>query len=152
MMALLAGLSDPEYVALTTALDSGKAFKAQAIPPPLDEDLRQAAEALAATAETALRGVIYAHQPESLVAARLAAAMREALDEAGESGRARDAAVAAAMRRIEQGVRTAIRNGADAAAFWDFLDRVLRPRVTEAGPGVLTPDTPGAAERSLILP
>lgn len=151
-MALLAGLSDQEYLALTTALDSGKAFKARAIPPPIDDDLRQAAGALAATAETALRGVIYEHRPDSLVAARLGVAMREALDEAGEPGRARDAAVAGAMRRIEQGVRTAMREGADPLAFWDFLDRVLRPRVTDADNEILTPDTPGAAARSLILP
>lgn len=152
-MTLLAGLSDPEYVALTTALEGARAFASQAIPPPNDEDLRQAAVSLAATAETALRGVIYEHQPDSLVAARLAGAIREALDGSGGSGRGHDAATASAMRRVERGIRLAREaDSGDPAAFWAFLGRVLRPRVADAGMERASAERPDGPDRRIIVP
>lgn len=157
LTTLLAGLTDTEYVVLTSVLEAGKAFAAHAIPPPLDEDLREAAEALAATAETALRGVIYDHQPASLVGARLAGAMREALEALDMSERARDAAVATAMRRLQQAVGVARgAAGDDQVAFWAFLHRVLRPRVADAAGAPTVDDDAASAlsggEPRIILP
>lgn len=74
--------------------------------PLTDTDVSEAAQALAATFETASRGVIYEHRPPAAAASRLWAALRTALDEAGrDRGTAfgRDAAVV--LRRVELTVK-----------------------------------------------
>ena len=108
------------------------AFIAQYQPPELqrllDADVEDAAGALASTFETASRGVIYEHRPQSGSAERLAMAIRPLLSEAaaGRGGTAfeRDAAVvlrrvadaAGEMRRLHPGSQQ---------AFIDFLARVV---------------------------
>jgi hypothetical protein len=69
----------------------------------IDDDLGEAAAALAATFETAARGVIYEHRPASLPAERLMAALKAVLVEAGRgagSAFERDAAVV--LRRLAE--------------------------------------------------
>jgi len=76
--------------------------------PLIDEDVREAAAALAATFETASRGVIYEHRPASLSAERLVNALKPLLAEAGKgagSAFERDAAVV--LRRVEDAARDA---------------------------------------------
>src|SRR5262245_23093126 len=51
-----------------------------------DADVGQAAEAAAATLETAAKGVIYEHLPSSVPAQRLSAALRAAIEDAKEQG------------------------------------------------------------------
>lgn len=96
--------------------------------PPIDDDVADAAEALASTFETAERGVIYEHRPASLPAERLAGALKAAFTEAGRnSGTSfgRDAALV--LRRVEEAVR-AMRNQepANRRPFLDFLSRILQ--------------------------
>ena len=67
--------------------------------------MAEAAAALAATFETAARGVIYEHRPASLPAERLATALKPVLAEAGKGSASafeRDAAVV--LRRLEEAV------------------------------------------------
>ncbi len=72
----------------------------------IDADVAEAAEAVAATLETAARGVIYEHRPASLPAARLASALKLVLAEAGKgAGSAFDRDAAVVLRRIEEAVR-----------------------------------------------
>jgi len=69
----------------------------------LDDDVAAAARALAATFETASRGVIYEHRPPSVPAERLLQALKPILEEASRtaaSGFDRDAATV--LRQIEQ--------------------------------------------------
>jgi hypothetical protein len=98
--------------------------------PIVDDDVVDAAAALAATLETAARGVIYEHRPPTLSAERLATAIREMLAEAGRGGGSafeRDAAVV--LRRVEQTARAARAAAAgDARGYFKFLDRVLKKR------------------------
>ena len=54
--------------------------------PLIDNDIAEAAAALAATLETSVRGVIYEHRPASLPAERLMNAIKPVLAEAGKSG------------------------------------------------------------------
>jgi hypothetical protein len=113
----------------------------------VDDDVVDAAAALAATFETASRGVIYEHRPSTLAAERLAAEMRRVLLEAGQSGGSpfeRDAAVV--LRRIEQTARTA---GDDARAYLKLLDRVLAAR--DRADAAAAPSADAPASR-LILP
>ena len=74
--------------------------------PLVDDDVVEAAAALAGTFETAARGVIYEHRPAALPADRLATALKPVLAEAGKRGGSafeRDAAVV--LRRIEEAAR-----------------------------------------------
>jgi hypothetical protein len=139
---LLRGLDDSAYAVLMACLPAAMACRSTMDPAPLDEDLQLAAAALAATAETAMRGVLYEHQPDSPVAARLARAMSAPLAEAAEAGVQRlDRSTAAAMRRVEEAVKAFRRSGESAPdAYFAFLDRVLKPRFADPQTGqVLEP-------------
>ena len=72
----------------------------------VDDDVAEAAGTLAATFETAGRGVIYEHRTASIPAGRLLAALKAGLAEAANGAGSpfeRDAAVI--LRRIEQAAR-----------------------------------------------
>jgi hypothetical protein len=116
----------------------------------VDDDVAEAAAALAATFETAVRGVIYEHRASSASAARLAAALTPVLAQAEpQSGTPfqRDAAVV--LRRLEE----AARRGDDAhrdnrRAFVELLGRVIRK--TAETPG--QPPEAGEEPSRLIVP
>ena len=95
----------------------------------VDDDVAEAAAAVAGTFETASRGVIYEHRPASLPADRLATAIKTLLAEAGKSAPPafdRDAAVV--LRRIEQMVREVGSTDSTSRRGWlDLIGRVLRP-------------------------
>lgn len=137
VVPLIRGLDDGGYAVLMACLPAAVAFRAEADPRPLDTDLQDAAAALAATAETAQRGVLYEHVPEGPVAARLARAMSAPLAEAVQAGVKRlDASTAAAMRRIELSVKEFRHSGPSAPdAYFEFLGRVLKPRLADAQTG-----------------
>jgi hypothetical protein len=94
----------------------------------VDEDVAEAAGTLAATFETAARGVIYEHPAASIPAGRLATALRAALNEAEQGGGSpfqRDAALI--LRRVEDAARKV--RGADATnprALLRLLERVIQ--------------------------
>lgn len=83
-----------------------------ALPPLHDQDVAAGAAAVAATLETARKGIIYEHQAESAPAQRLAGELSRAVAElVAKPGAPAAAAVerdaAIALRRLEQGARTA---------------------------------------------
>jgi hypothetical protein len=99
----------------------------------IDEDVVEATAAIAATFETAARGVIYEHRPASLSAERLANELKRMLAEAGEQGGAafrRDAAVV--LRRVETAAREIPQVGGGRRAFLDLARRVTAPRRPES--------------------
>jgi hypothetical protein len=102
----------------------------------LDTDVAEAAAAVAATLETAARGVIYEHRPASLPAERLATAIRNLLAEAGKgTGSSFDRDAAVVLRRIEEAAREEKREASD-RAFLDLVGRILqRPSGSAAGEG-----------------
>ena len=88
-----------------------------------DADVAEAAQAMGSTFETASRGVIYEHRPQSLPAERLAAALKPALLEAaGHGGSAFERDVAIVLMRIAEGARAA----SGQRTFVDMLRRVFR--------------------------
>jgi hypothetical protein len=111
----------------------------------IDDDVVEAAGAVAATLETAARGVIYEHRPASLPAQRLAGALRKVLTKAGGPGGSafeRDASVV--MRRIEDASRRArASEPGNRRAFLEFLSRVAREspgeRPAESQPRLIVP-------------
>ena len=95
----------------------------------VDADIADAADALAATYETAARGVIYEHRPQSLPADRLVAAIKPLLAEAGKGQGTpfeRDAAVV--LRRVADAARDVAKHDpANQRAYVELLKRVMRP-------------------------
>ncbi len=124
-----------------------------ALPAVRDEDVAAGAAAAAATLETARKGIIYEHQADSAPAQRLAAELSRVVAELiarpGSPPAAtveRDAA--AALRRLEQGARTAASAmpGDAPPVYLSLLDRIVGQAAEEApAPG----DAPGAG---LIVP
>jgi hypothetical protein len=91
----------------------------------IDEDVAEATGSLAATFETASRGVIYDHRPASLPAARLASALKPLVVEAGGHGGSafeRDAAVV--LRRVETAARAFQAAGRKRDGFLEVVRRV----------------------------
>jgi hypothetical protein len=94
----------------------------------VDDDVAQAAGTLAATFETAARGVIYEHRAASIPAARLATALKTALaDAASGAGSAFERDAAAILRRIEQAARRTTEAGPpNSRAFIALLERAVQ--------------------------
>ena len=113
----------------------------------VDAGVADAAGALAATFETASRGVIYDHRAASLPAERLVSALKPVLAEAGKgAGSSFDRDAAVVFRRIADAVRDAhAQKPDDPRLFLDLAARVARrPDDSQA---------PSRAERpSLIIP
>ena len=112
----------------------------------IDEDVADAAGTLAASLETAARGVIYEHPPQSLVAQRQVAEMKTMLAQMKEQGgTAYDREVAIVLRAIERGGREIRTIGAGDTAYLDLVGRLLQVDRGEAA-------TAPPASSSLILP
>jgi hypothetical protein len=114
----------------------------------VDDDVAEAAGALAATLETAARGVIYEHPPQSLVAQRLVGEMKAMLEEMRQQGATvydREAAIV--LRAIEQGIRDIRKAVHGDTAYQDLVGRLLQ---VSGGPAPADPQpAPGS---SLIIP
>jgi hypothetical protein len=110
--------------------------------PLLDVDVAEATRALGSTYQTASRGVIYEHRPQSLGAERLAGSLKAAIAEAGQRGGSvyeRDAAVV--LNRIADAC-----GSGEGTAFLDLLRRIVRDNGRDE-PASTAPETP-----RLILP
>jgi len=135
------------FLAINTVISRYEPPELQAV---VDDDVIEAAAALAATYETASRGVIYEHRAATLSAERLGVAIRAMLAEvAGAGGSAFERDVAVVLRRIEQTARTAHASSGGPRAYFKLLDRVLSPR--DDAPGAV-PSDPGKGAPRLILP
>jgi hypothetical protein len=114
-------------------------FIARYEPPDLhvvvDEDVAEAAGALGATFETAVRGVIYEHRAASLLADRLVGGLKPLLEEAGQNGGTkfqRDASVV--LRRVESAARE-VQEPGNRRAFVELAERVTRTNVASPSEG-----------------
>jgi hypothetical protein len=147
LASLLNGLNEIQGDLLALLTTQLRRARVGAIPPLRDEDVREAAGALASTLETAARGIVYEHQPPSLPAMRLMRSWQEALAEVERRGQTlRPAVVAPVLRRMEQLARDAAGtldagtpDGETDTALLDFFDRVMR------GPAPGDRDTPALA-------
>jgi hypothetical protein len=106
----------------------------------LDADVAEATAAVAATLETAARGVIYEHSPSSLPAQGLASALTELLAEVRRQGATvydREAAIV--LRAIEKGAREIGAALGGDTAFQQLVLRLLQlepppPQTADASP------------------
>jgi hypothetical protein len=100
------------------------------LPPVRDEDIADAAAAVAATLETARKGIIYEHRAASMPAQRLATELSGTVAEIAKHERAPASVehhAAIALRHIEKGARDAAAAlaGDDPPVFLGLLRRVM---------------------------
>lgn len=162
LLPLLQGLSERQarlFLLLATVIGRHQGEALQKI---VDSDIAQAAEAYAATLETAGRGIVYEHRPSSLPAERLltelkammadvtreGGAGRESSTREGASVLERDAAIA--LRRIEAAAKESAKVRSGGTDFQQLLIRVLLPAGSSATSSGA--DKPVAAASSLIIP
>jgi hypothetical protein len=112
IMATREGLSSTQSDLYWAVLTFVAGFRSDALAKIIDEDLAEGAASLAATYETASRGLIYEHRPQSLIAQRFVTDMKAFLGNlAAEADAAtarhleRDAATV--LRHLERGAREA---------------------------------------------
>jgi hypothetical protein len=95
----------------------------------IDEDVAQAVAAVAATLETASRGVLYEHTPASLPAQRLARDITAMIAEVRSHGtRIYDGELAIALRAIERGAREVHKQSVPETAYISLVARLLQVR------------------------
>jgi len=114
----------------------------------VDDDVAQAAGAVASTLETAARGVIYEHKPTSSSAQRLASELTTLLGEIRSHGaNVSDGEAALVLRAIEEGAREAHRRipGGD-TAYLALMSRLLQMQKSRAS------EAPAPAPSSVIIP
>ena len=140
ILPIVSELTDTQYRLLLLFQSATVKHAGGALPKLRDEDVAEAAAAAAATLETARKGIIYEHQAVSVPAQRLTAELGKVVaDLSAQAGSQqarleRDAAVA--LRRLEQGARTAGKAGSplegDEAA---GLSQPARHRMLKDKPG-----------------
>jgi hypothetical protein len=117
-----------------------------------DDDVADAAAALAATFETAARGVIYEHSPESPVANRLAHDLKTLVEDMRKQGaKVYDHENAVVLRAIERGARD-LRKQSDGAnhAYLALMGRLLQ--MNRVGRSVGDAPSGSAEASSIVLP
>ena len=148
LMPLLQGLSERQARLFLMLAAVTSRHQPDVLHKLVDEDIEQAAGALASTLETAAKGIVYEHQPASLAAARLMGELKGVVDEVVKnagSALERDAAIV--LRRIEHAAKMMVTVRANSNELQQLLARVLAPP-----PGTEQPETPAAPASSLILP
>lgn len=150
LLPLLQGLSERQAQlflmlgAVTSRHQSGALHKL------VDDDIAQAAGALASTLETSAKGIVYEHQPASVIASRLLAELKTVVDEVVKSaGSALERDAAVALRRIEHGAKMIGATRAD-NEFQQLLSRVLTPPIGAETGHTSEADKPSAS--SIIIP
>jgi hypothetical protein len=117
---------------------------AEGLARPVDAEVADAATALAATLETASRGVIFEHQAETVNGQRLAGELRTVLQEAGKGGGSRfEREAAAVLRAVAKAAAEPAGKPAGSRAYLELVTRVLREGA---------PEVPPPAESTIILP
>jgi hypothetical protein len=148
LLPTLRGLTDSQAQCLFLFASVMVRFKPTDFHRVLDADIADAAGAVAATLETAQRGVIYEHRATSLVAQGMTAEMKLVLAEAGKNGGSRferDAAVA--LRAMEKGATSKPHDSSE-VAYLELLRRLVGPAAT-AGAEASELPRPGTG---LIIP
>ena len=159
---VLAGLSERQARVFLMLAALISRHQGEALQKLVDDDIAQAAEAHAATLETAGRGIVYEHRPATLPAERLLAELKALVSEVtregglgrqgatreGGSALERDAAIA--LRRIEGAARESAQGQPGSNAFQQLLIRVLLP---PGGAAAAEPqEVPTTPASSLIIP
>jgi hypothetical protein len=143
LMAALGPMSEGQ-LQLFFLLQSYLLRPADGLARPVDAEVADAATAVAATLETASRGVIFEHQAETVNGQRLAGELRAVLQEAGKGGGSRfEREAAAVLRAVAKAAAEPAGKPTGSRAYLELVARVLREGAPDAAP---------SPESTLILP
>ena len=102
-------------------------------PRPVDAEVVDAAGAVAATLETASRGVIFEHRAETVNGQRIAIELQSVLQEAGKGGGSRfEREAALVLRAIARAAGLPTGKDSSSRAYLELVARVLREGAPEA--------------------
>ena len=149
LLPMLQGLSERQARLFLMLAATVSRHRPDALQQLVDSDIAQAAGALASTLETAAKGIVYEHQPSSLIAARLMTELKAVVDEVVKNaGSALERDAAFALRRLEHAATMMTTVRPDTNELQQLLARVLAP-----APGTEQPSEPSVAPASsLIIP
>ena len=156
LLPLISDLTEPQASLVLLFRSALLNHAAQAIPAVLDVDVAEAAAAVAATLETARKGVIYQHEPTSIPAQRLATRLQRSCCRAERRGRIQDRP--ARNRRREGTSRNRARRESRAGRPGGRRAADLHRRSKEVGgpwarsPGRVLPDDEAPDGGPLIVP
>jgi hypothetical protein len=138
LMTALGRVSEPQLQLFFLIQATILRYKPEGFSRVTDADVAEAAGALAATLETAERGVLYEHQTTSVIATGLRREIKVLLDEIGRGGGSRfEREAAQVLRGIERGARhETLGPAAGPVDYLTLVRRVLaeRPSAPEPSP------------------
>jgi hypothetical protein len=149
LLPLLEGLSERQARLFLMLAAVAARHQGEVLQKLVDEDIEQAAGALAATLETSIRGIVYEHRPASLAAGRLMGELKAMVEDVAKNGRSaieRDAAIA--LRRIEHAARMVVTVKPNANELQEMFRRVLGPSSTTGEQA----ESQGPQAPSVIIP
>jgi hypothetical protein len=150
LLPLLQGLSERQARVFLMLAAVVSRHQPDAFQKLIDDDIAQAAGALASTLETAAKGIVYEHRPASLVGARLMNELKGVVDEVVKNaGPALERDAATALRRIEHAAKMMTTVKPDTNEFQQLLSRVLAPPPAGSADEA---DADTAPPSSLIIP
>jgi hypothetical protein len=118
----------------------------------VDADVEDAARTLAATMETASKGVIYEHPAASAAGSHLIAALKPVLAEARTSLATNDGDAVIVLRQIENGCRELRASASEERAFVELLGRMTHPQAGAAEEASGSAESARDAGPRLIVP
>ncbi len=128
LLPIIAGLSQRQYQLFFLVQGTFLRLADSGEMPVNDDVVRDTAQALAATYETASKGIIYEHRPSSLPAERLARDLKPLLEGKDDQRPvASETDLVEVLRRVERAAadaRTAL--GGDARAYLDLVGRLMK--------------------------
>lgn len=149
LLPLLAGFSERQARLFLMFAASIARHQSEALQKLLDGDIALAAEALAATLETSMRGIVYEHRAATLPADRLLTELKTLVAEiTKEGGSALERDLAIALRRVESAARDSGKAHGDSSTFQELLVRILLP---PGGSGSERAAGPAASASPLII-
>lgn len=150
---VLQGLNEPQARLLSVLFTVVAAHRPDGFLQLTDANLAECVAALAASYETADRGLIYDQQPASAAAARLALELREAISRLGEQGWRRvERDAAAVLRRVEAGLAASSARRGGAGDFLALVGRTARSAGTDEAAAATPPPSLAGRPSGLILP
>ena len=129
VLPMIAGLSERQYQLFFLVQGTLHQLAATGELPVDDNVIRETAQALAATYETASKGIIYEHRPSSLHAERLSRELKPLLEgQEGQRPVASERDLVEVLRRVERAAdqaRAALDGGQ--RAYLDLVGRLMQP-------------------------
>lgn len=158
LLPQIGDLTETQYRLLLLAQAITLQQRESVVPAPIDDDVAEAAATIAATLETAAKGIIYEHRAASLPAQRIADELGRTVADlrqrAGSEASRLERDLALALRRLEKLAREAkgvVPDPADPARSWLAIAGRLLGGTDAKSPGAPPPGEPAQDDKPRIV-